>query len=510
MDTRPVTAPALLASCLRAWRAGTPLSPRLHLLLGLLLPAALLAANLQAVWAFTVDDAYISFRYARNLARGDGLVYNPGEYVEGYTNFLWTVILAGFMKLGADPAPVAKILGAASAFGCLALTYALAQRLRPLQRTPCLATWLLASSIVFSGYAVFGLETAFFLLLVLAGMLLMLRERDGDGSAVPWSGIAFGLAGLTRPEAPLFIGLLMLFWARPLFGRQNLLRGVLFAAIVGAHLLFRQSYYGSWLPNTLGAKTGDTAAQLDAGLGYLRNYLQHTGPVLWFAVLGAASALLQRQRETLAITALLLAFAGYIALVGGDWMPLFRFISPIEPLAFLLADAGLRSLLDRREAALTLVLVIFLGSVAVSRLDTLQRDQQFVIEQDKHFWDTAAGGTARWFLQHGEPGTIAMGDIGYIGWATDYPVLDLLGLVDARISRMPGGYTGKTGPEWLDYLFGRQPRYILLVSSSPGCHEPSVHGSRVIYDDPRFLQHYRLAGRVRLDGGFAWCFFQRD
>src|SRR5438477_12672763 len=50
-------------------------------------------------WFQNVDDAYISFRYGKNLMNGYGLVYNKGEYVEGYTNFLWTIIMAPFTKV---------------------------------------------------------------------------------------------------------------------------------------------------------------------------------------------------------------------------------------------------------------------------------------------------------------------------------------------------------------------------------------------------------------------------
>ena len=69
------------------------------------------ASTLTALfWA--QDDAYISFRFARNLVRGHGLVFNVGERVEGYTNFLWTVISAIPMALGhADPLHAMQWLG---------------------------------------------------------------------------------------------------------------------------------------------------------------------------------------------------------------------------------------------------------------------------------------------------------------------------------------------------------------------------------------------------------------
>ncbi len=491
----------------KAWFSGHSMPAGAHLITGLVLPMIVLALHMSRVWDFTVDDAYISFRYARNLAEGHGLTYNPGEYVEGYTNFFWTLILAGFIKCQIDPVLVSKILGALSAYGSLILTYAISQRLMPLRYTPCLATWFLSTSIVFSGYAIFGLETGFFLFLILLGSWLMLRENDSP-DAWPWSGIVFGLAGLTRPEAPLFIGMLMLFLGRRFWAAQNLRRGLLFVSIIGAHLAFRFYYYGQWTPNTLSAKTGNIEYQVTNGLIYLNNYINHAGIVLWFGLLGLIHALIQKQRALLSLAATALAFSAYIALVGGDWMPLFRFISPIEPLVFILVDAGLRLILDRKELTINIALAVLLAVVAVQRVDTLSGDQQFIIEKEKRFWDTAAGNTANWFLQNGKPGTIAMGDIGYIGYKTNYPVMDLLGLTDPNISKMEGGYTQKTGSEWLDYIFNQAPQYILIISSTRDCRTPSVYGSRLIFSDARFEQRYQVAGRTRLENNFAWCIYQ--
>ena len=65
-------------------------------------------------WAWQLrwlcDDAYISFRYADNWARGLGPVFNAGERVEGYTNFLWTALLAGLIKLGAHPGQASLVI----------------------------------------------------------------------------------------------------------------------------------------------------------------------------------------------------------------------------------------------------------------------------------------------------------------------------------------------------------------------------------------------------------------
>ncbi|MFT3772235.1 MAG: hypothetical protein QM820_43085 [Minicystis sp.] len=491
------------------------------MLFGLVLPAMVLAVNMWRVHPFTVDDSYISFRYARNLARGWGLVYNEGERIEGYTNFLWTVLLALGIKLGFDPNNVAKVLGGTAAFGSLGLTYAISNRLAPYRTLPCIATWLLASTIVFSGYAVFGLETGAFVFFVLAGTYLFLRETDGvlrpsapdaaaqNPNAIPWSGVVFALAGLTRPEAPMYIGILMLFLGRRFFTKQNILRGVLFAAPIAVHLLFRKSYYGAWVPNTLSAKTGNLAGQLQAGFGYVNNYFLHAGPVVYLALLGLGIAIARNRRDLLAIATIGVAILGYVILVGGDWMKYFRFLAPFEPFCFLLACVGLRRVVDRRDVAVNIAVAIFAVAMVGHRSGMIREAQNDLLNKEKRFWDMAAGGTANWLKQHTTPGEIAIGDIGYVGWETDYPVLDLLGLVDPVISKLPGGYTQKLGPGFNQRFFEKKPKYMLLISAQNDCTHPSVPGSQVIYRDRRFLDQYQMAGKVPLDGGFNWCIYQR-
>jgi hypothetical protein len=511
------------AQTFAAWLGGARLPREMALLFGLILPAMLLAANMWRVHPFTVDDSFISFRYARNLARGWGLVYNEGERIEGYTNFLWTVLLAGGIKLGIGPETLSKLMGAASAVGAMTLTYAISGRLSPYRTMPCVATWLLASTIVFSGYAVFGLETIGFVFLILAGTYLFLREtedviRPEDGApaaktksaAFPWSGLVFALAGLTRPEAPMYIGILALYLiGRGFLSRQNVIRGLLFVAPIAAHLVFRRLYYHAWTPNTLGAKTGNVAGQIQAGLGYVQNYVFHAGPIVYFALLGVGVAVARKRRDMLALATIGVAILGYVILVGGDWMKYWRFLAPFEPFCFLLVDVAVRRVVDRRDAATNFGLALFAVAMIGHRAGMLRDAQADMLTKEKRFWDMAAGGTANWLNQNTKPGELAIGDIGYVGWSTDYPILDLLGLVDPVISKLPGGYTQKLGPGFIERFFEKRPRYMLLISANNDCVHPSVPGSQVIYRDRRFLQMYTMAGKVPLDGGFNWCIYQR-
>jgi hypothetical protein len=300
----------------------------------------------------------------------------------------------------------------------------------------------------------------------------------------------------------------MLFLGRRFFGRTNLLRGALFVGPLALHLLFRRAYYGAWLPNTFVAKTGNLDWQLGAGLMYVQSYASHAGFVVYLAVLGAAVGMLQRRRDILAITAVTIATAAYVILVGGDWMKGYRFMAPFEPVCFLLVDLGLRRTIDRRDGPVNLAIALFAVSSGIHRASELRDTQADLIRQEKRFWDMAGQGTARWLLIH-EPGEVAIGDIGYVGWATDYPILDTLGLVDPVISKLPGGYTRKIGPGYMERFYEKKPRYYLMISSNHDCLQPSTDASRLFWYDRRFHEEYELGGKVLLDRGFAWCIFER-
>ena len=81
---------------------------------------------------FFIEDAGISFAFARNLVEGDGLVgYPGGERVEGYSNFSWTMLVAAFYALGVPPWTSAKVMGAVFGVLTLPLVYRIVRKARP-------------------------------------------------------------------------------------------------------------------------------------------------------------------------------------------------------------------------------------------------------------------------------------------------------------------------------------------------------------------------------------------
>ena len=234
---------------------------------------------------FVCDDAYISFHYAKHLAEGHGLVYNMGERVEGYTNFLWVVLLAGLLKLGVDVVAASKVLGIA--FGCvtIVLAYELQTRAWNENRYAALvAPALLASSSAFAAWATGGREAQMFTCLVFLGVVLSHYEvrRPPRFSC---AGIVCGLAALTRPEGVLVFAVLACYRLVGLRKtRRSPLRETLrfsapFLLFVVPHFLWRLSFYGYPFPNSFYAKDA-TESHLSDGLGYLLSFLRRFSPIV--------------------------------------------------------------------------------------------------------------------------------------------------------------------------------------------------------------------------------------
>ena len=313
----------------------------------------LLGAMAELAW-FLTDDAFISFRYARNLIEGHGLVFNPGERVEGYSNFLWTLELAALWAVfGLRPEHAAPWLSVLFTGGTLAAVWWHAAHAPGLSRrwlTAWAATALLCTSATFAVWTSGGgLETRQFTFLVTLAFALA-GCRPDRGRALLAASLALGAACLTRPEGPLFalaaVGWLLVQrridagrW-RPSVRSALVLAGPC-AAVVAAHYLWRYGYYGEWLPNTYYAKY--VRPWYEMGWRYLASGALETGLYLWLPLAGGAAVAAWRGRRSLAFVLPLGCVAAhmlYLARVGGDLFEL-RPMDVYWPLLALPAAAGL-------------------------------------------------------------------------------------------------------------------------------------------------------------------------
>lgn len=368
-------------------------SPGAALAIGAGASLALLLAH--AWWyRFLTDDAFISFRYARNLAQGHGLVFNPGfERVEGYTNFLWVILLAIFARVGAPPERVANALSVVCgvAIWWLVLRSSL-RKGRPiwLVLAPVL---LLASTRSFAVWCTGGLESKFFEFLVFAGVLRAVSEVESarSGRRETWAGssLLLGLACLARPDRVVIAA--GLFATRCIVERRRgrarlpvVARGLALAAgVVAAHVVFRLSYYGDWLPNTYYAKVGGRT-WWSMGFAYATSFALEYGIVFWLPLL-AVTAVDAIRGGTDGVRAAL--FAGtvlpyliFVVAIGGDHFE-YRPLDLLFPFAYLLLADGASVLYAKawwsKAAALGLLLLVLGNAVAIPLLTHLSFPEDY-------------------------------------------------------------------------------------------------------------------------------------
>ena len=184
-----------------SWFIATRRGRVIHLLC---LPWLVLLAWLTSVAWFLTDDAFISFRYVRNLLEGHGLVFNPGEYVEGYTNFLWILELAALWGLfGLRPEQAAPWLSVAYTVGTLAALWWWLAR-SPARHDRGFLAWLalglLCSSATFAVWtAGGGLETRQFTCFIVVAVVCLAVHRHQRWGLLAAS-VSLAAAALTRPE----------------------------------------------------------------------------------------------------------------------------------------------------------------------------------------------------------------------------------------------------------------------------------------------------------------------
>jgi arabinofuranosyltransferase len=455
---------------------------------------------------FFIDDAYISLRYVNQWLAGNGLVYNIGERVEGYSNFLWIVLLGSSGLSGLDLVFAARLWGIGFSIATLVLVYLFVRRLP----FPLLSLLFLALSAPFAMWAVGGLENPLFMFLAFAGSWLFYREETRSSG---WtSSIFWGLLALTRPDGLLFGGVAFLYRVLRLYRlrqwpqRHDYLRALVLAVLVLPHFIWRLTYYGYPLPNTLYAKSmGMSLRSFLEGGYYIYSSFEIIGGVFFASLLVLlAVAARQRYRYTAYFTLNIAAYFLFIFAAGGDWMPAQRFLASILPLLAVVIHAGaaelvrLLSPLLRGRLAWTPVFIQLLYIVAIS-LSARFISPGIPIDHRLSLpypWVTYLEER----IQHTD--TIAVFDAGFVGYRLPLTVriVDMVGLTDEYIAhrpaQFPGGLWGR-GDAWgrwdVDYVLAQNPRFVqmhLHGVDEQGNWRTGFTGTALLVNDPRFQERY--------------------
>ncbi len=305
-----------------------------------------------------IDDAYIFLRYAHNIARGYGYVYNVGTPVEGATSISWTLVLAAIDRIGLPLERATEALSFGLELAIVALVWLKLYRdWRSLAATVvALAALILSESWRLS--IMMGLETGLYALL-LAGLLVALLWFGADTPHWLPTSLIGALLLLTRPESVFTLSLvaiwLMVYHFKPT-RRASAIRIMLTWAL--ALLLitgWRLITFGEIVPNSVIAKSLPLHSYADpaiiwprvrAGIDYLVAWAGSVGWALALAAVGMLAILRVRPCQALLFVAILFPTLAVAVLSSGDWMPFSRMLTPLMPLVALLCAAAVQALQD--------------------------------------------------------------------------------------------------------------------------------------------------------------------
>ncbi|MEZ6035845.1 MAG: hypothetical protein R3F29_00090 [Planctomycetota bacterium] len=426
--------------------------------------AALLLAGFAAAFAWTCDDAFIAFRIGRNFVEGHGLGFNPdvSPQVEGHTATIWQLLLVLLEALRLEIVSSARALEGAIA-ALLVWWFTRACLRGPLALGPAgavAAALVLATAPPLVVWATGGLGTPTIALAVFVAVERLLVA--GRGGSVAVAVLAVALLPYVRFDGPVFVAAITVtgFVAGRSTGNARLVRASVLGAawaLLGfvAQTGMRLAYYGDWLPNTARAKGGIGAVSLERGIDYLLSgWLAF--PLLAVVLLPAALAALRERRRDptpLLVGGVLFGAAGYVVLVGGDFMAMGRFFVPALPFVAWTFGRLVQRLAARRASPLlpaaTTAVALVLSVPALFDVSLLPRGWREAVAfrhngpfvSEREFYDGMSLRARRWscvgkaLARIAKPGdSIVLGAIGAVGYYSGVTVHDRHGLVDRQVA----------------------------------------------------------------------------
>ncbi len=453
-------------------------------------------------WDSIYDDALIYLRYVKNLRHGCGLRFNcDGPPVEGFTGPLYLALLYAGSFVTDQLIDLCQVIGTLSLIGAGAIAILLARKLSASLLVPAAAALALGLDPFAKLNSVIGMETALAALAITLVAYAIIAER-------PWLCVGAACAAfLVRPEAVLFIVALP---ALPRLRRVKYLATA--AGIVIAIAIARYAVFGELVPNTYLAKSGGTARHAAIGLQYLRDCI-YDFPLAFLAPLGLA--LVPHRRAIGCVLGVAAVWFLFFLRTGGDLFEYSRLAFPLVPALSVFALAGIAELGRSRGPIVALAIgLAFGGRAAIQHAIPDQHANPRVVS-----W-AALGGYLRLHYPHQLVATVPIGAIGYY---SNLPILDLVGLTDPTISHegrsVPPAQLSKS---WLgherhdtEYVLARQPRVIATTMHRPEPWQSLEEARAGFYADWLILQEIK-AGRAPYHvadadlGGDHYLIFERD
>lgn len=470
------------------------------------------------------EDAYVSFRFANNLANGEGFVWNSGERpVEGYTNFLWVVIMAVITKIGLGVEAWSQILGIAASILAFYYVYSLSMLIDEGKHSfiNFIAVALMAISGPIATWASSGMETNLFMLFIIMSFYYFFRDEKNKRLTIT-SGIYVLFASLTRPEGVMVFVILSAYYIGKNFRRNNWLRidknflkWLLVFLVPGLiYFLWRYTYYGFLLPNTFYAKVGGTIYQVKRGFNYIFCYFKiFLVPVLFLLPIFITTLTKNSKKNAakmshwIPLLLTVLAYLMYVVYIGGDYMAMFRFIVPIIPLIYLLIQElfriGYHSGRGVQRANISLLVVLSLFVIIPSVDPGLLKQLKFpgwMLEyyakpsfmhgykegvEIERWHSNRLVVIGKFFKIYAKPGeSLLTNAVGAISFYSGIKIYDTSGIVDTHIAHIHNPDMGKGFPGHekgdYEYLLKKRPTYIMVTRH--------LYSRRLKRED--FLKHF--------------------
>lgn len=441
------------------------------------LPACLLFVALCAYYfPFLEDDAYISMRYAARFSAGRGLTFNDGEYVEGYTNFLW-VILTSALGFVMSLESAVRVLGITSGLACFFVVSYWSRRMVCAPLVTAAGNMFLAACFSLAIWAVGGLEGNLLVLAFVGSLVSMspFMAFSNRSGVLLLRGLPGAVLVLVRADAILLLLALLTALMVGVRSRREV-RWIFFLAIPGfltfcCHEVFRITYYGDWLPNTAWVREPGVHSW-GRGARYVLSFFKWSFPLWLMVAIGALSAFRKRGRLR-EIFVLLVSVAAlwtcYVVAIGGGIFPGYRHMLPVVGCGALLLPLALKELVAVRlplPIRLSIGTILFVGFfVLQARAPKNQKNYYFRWQES----GVAFGKMVRVAFAHQSP-LIAVEPAGAIPFYSGFPTLDLYGLTDRHIAKGPRIVSGAPAHEKGDphYVMQKNPDLIVFGSGEGG------------------------------------------
>jgi hypothetical protein len=456
----------------------------------------------------TLEDAMITFRYAENIADGNGFVYNASEHVLGTTSPLWTMILAA-----ARASCSWEVMNAAACLGIIfdaaTLMIIFCFLYEEDIHSPLAFAVLFAFSPWIVSLSVSGMETS----LVLFGMALTLW---GFRKSTDLFGVGIALVFLTRIDGLLF-GAVMMAWAvirNPGWSRRE---AVVAMVLCIPWIVYAQATFGSVLPESFLAKRAVYRFSAEVSAAPVLRLLSPIGETrpfiavlksLWSLILVSSLFFVFRNRPLLRPLIVFVVLYATVLMVSG--MLIFSWY--LIPLIFsltvaLAATAG--SVRNRwhsrspRQAAAGFWVTIIACGIAGMWLLVKYGDRDKAVQA---YEETVRKPIGLWLAANTPPGTsILLEPIGYVGYfaGRDRRILDEIGIVTPAIvpirRRGKGWYLDALKVFHPDYVV--QYDYALQRNVSEGTGDPLFAD---VEEERWFHDHYRPVARFKLEKDIPW------